>query len=179
MTAMTPNEILAVLDIENYNVIASSSWVFDRRENRVSRETFSRPFKKSTCDKAVPITAYNHYSIEYRLCIKATEDIEDRVILTASQFENIRAAVASLIAERDALVKANEWQPIESAPKDEMILLFGAKRSPMVCGMFHSRDGWVIETPGEWVSMYAPTHWKPLPPPPTNSTDIKGGEGAN
>ena len=59
-----------------------------------------------------------------------------------------------------------EWHPIETAPKDTLVLLFGAKRSEMVVGMFHTRDGWVIDTPSEWASMYTPTHWMPLPQPP-------------
>lgn len=70
---------------------------------------------------------------------------------------------------------AGQWRPIESAPKDEVILLFGAKKSPMVAGMLHSRDGWVIDTPSEWMTMYPPTHWMPLPePPPPGARE--GGE---
>lgn len=62
------------------------------------------------------------------------------------------------------------WQPIATAPIDVCILLYGAKRTGMVVGMNHSRDGWVIDTPSEWASMYPPTHWMPLPPPPAVAT---------
>jgi hypothetical protein len=58
------------------------------------------------------------------------------------------------------------WQPIETAPKDVTLLLYGAKRLEMCVGMSHSRDGWVTDTTSEWASMYPPTHWMPLPPAP-------------
>jgi hypothetical protein len=58
------------------------------------------------------------------------------------------------------------WQPIESAPKDELILVGPTKRMGICAAMNHSRDGWVTETCGEWSSIYTPTHWMPLPSPP-------------
>lgn len=61
------------------------------------------------------------------------------------------------------------WQPIETAPKDKTVLLYGAKRLEMCVGMNHSRDGWVTDTTSEWVSMYPPTHWMPLPDMPSAS----------
>lgn len=58
------------------------------------------------------------------------------------------------------------WQPIETATMGELILLAPTKRMGICVGMNDSRDGWVTETPGEWVSIYTPTHWMPLPEPP-------------
>ena len=59
------------------------------------------------------------------------------------------------------------WQPIETAPKDELILVARTKRMCGPCAaMNHSQDGWVTETPGEWVSIYTPSHWMPLPADP-------------
>ena len=70
-------------------------------------------------------------------------------------------------AQREAIATAvPEWLPIETAPKDVTVLLCGAKRLEMCVGMNHSRDGWVTDTTSGWVSMYPPTHWMPLPPPP-------------
>ena len=70
-------------------------------------------------------------------------------------------------AVREAIATAvPEWSPIETAPKDVTVLLCGAKRLEMCVGMNHSRDGWVTDTTSGWVSMYPPTHWMPLPPPP-------------
>ncbi|CAO3886270.1 hypothetical protein [Achromobacter mucicolens] len=61
----------------------------------------------------------------------------------------------------------NEWKPIESAPKDELILVGPTKRMGICVAMNHSRDGWVTETCNEWCSIYTPTHWMPLPDKPS------------
>ncbi len=59
-----------------------------------------------------------------------------------------------------------EWQPIETAPNNELILLGPTKRMGVCVGMNHSFEGWVTETPSDWVSIYTPTHWMPLPAAP-------------
>lgn len=58
------------------------------------------------------------------------------------------------------------WQPIEIAPKDTEILVTGAKRIGTCVAHNDSRDGWETETSSEWVSIYTPTHWMPLPKAP-------------
>ena len=67
---------------------------------------------------------------------------------------------------------ASQWMPIETAPKDVTILLYGAKRLEMCVGMHHSRDGWVTDTTSDWMSMYPPTHWMPLPAAPDHLRDV-------
>jgi hypothetical protein len=73
----------------------------------------------------------------------------------------------------------NEWQPIETAPKDGAALLLFERRgamvrrynlnsfNPAVGGEFFvgrlSKWGWV-SMPGEY--QRRPTHWHPLPKPP-------------
>lgn len=79
---------------------------------------------------------------------------------------NIFDQVARLISLAKAEALAEGWQPIETVPKDTAILLGPTKRMGICVGMHHSRDGWVTETPSEWVPIYPPTHWRPLPPPP-------------
>ena len=63
----------------------------------------------------------------------------------------------------------SEWQPIETAPKDTGILVGPTKRMGICVAMNDSRDGWVTETCSEWVGIYEPTDWMPLPPPPTKA----------
>lgn len=60
----------------------------------------------------------------------------------------------------------SEWQKIETAPMDVEILVGPTKRMQQCVARNDSRDGWVTETPSEWVSIYTPTHWMPLPPDP-------------
>lgn len=70
------------------------------------------------------------------------------------------------------------WQPIETAPKDELILVARTKRMCGPCAaMNHSQDGWVTETPGEWVSIYTPSHWMPLPAAPGSEAMLEYIEG--
>jgi hypothetical protein len=70
------------------------------------------------------------------------------------------------------------WQPIETAPKDQPVLLFGRQQPH---GMVHWLGHFVFS--GHWDSVdeawvshgstwdgpfYVPTHWMPLPPPPAS-----------
>lgn len=89
----------------------------------------------------------------------STEDDEKRV------YRTLQAALWKLAATQPEAQP--QWQPIETAPKDEAVLLYGAKRLEMCVGMNHSRDGWVTDTTSEWMSMYTPTHWMPLPAAPS------------
>ena len=62
------------------------------------------------------------------------------------------------------------WQPIETAPKDEMILSHADGMTRLVM--------WEA---GRWVQVgatiergwYEPTHWKPLPPQPGDVLDAR------
>lgn len=77
-------------------------------------------------------------------------------------------AVAHLDAGVGAVAaEPTGWMPIETAPKDKLILLYGAKRMEFAVGMHHSRDGWVSDSTAEFLSMYQPTHWKELPRRPS------------
>jgi hypothetical protein len=69
--------------------------------------------------------------------------------------------------EGDTGKSAEAWQPIETAPKDELILVGPTKRMGICVAMNHGRDGWVTETPGDWFGIYTPTEWKPLPAAPS------------
>lgn len=75
---------------------------------------------------------------------------------------------------------ANQWQPIETAPKD------GTRIITLVCGFkptigWWGENGWTNDQAeaterlidiADWLvvddgtSGYSPTHWMPLPPPP-------------
>ena len=66
----------------------------------------------------------------------------------------------------------SEWQKIETAPKGELIIGYDA--DGMMRLVFWEADEWL--TVGMDFSSYwfEPTHWMPLPKPPTNQ--IEGGE---
>lgn len=81
-------------------------------------------------------------------------------------------------------LKADGWQPIETAPKDGTVVLlyWRAEHGPDTVDYFASGEytrfgdgsgGWCGESfhasvDGYWTRLLAerPTHWMPLPPPP-------------
>lgn len=67
------------------------------------------------------------------------------------------------------LVGENEWQPIETAPKDGgEVLAYGPHLGMLVVEYGINGGGWPWQTlDGPSYSADAFTHWRPLPPPPT------------
>lgn len=59
----------------------------------------------------------------------------------------------------------SEWQPIETAPKDDWILVWGPGSLVRdACWFSHNGlEGW---TEGDGVLTIKITHWMPLPKPP-------------
>jgi hypothetical protein len=85
-------------------------------------------------------------------------------------------AHAALVAERDALRKALEWQTMETAPRDgtDILACWDAPtdmyraRGVVRWEVFNlSGDGYWATRPGDWNKN--PTHWQPLPEPPSPS----------
>ena len=63
-----------------------------------------------------------------------------------------------------------EWQPIETAPKDEFHVLV-ATQGYVTAAVWHSHAAGWYETNNDptdaWGFELFPTHWMPLPAPPT------------
>ena len=76
--------------------------------------------------------------------------------------ENLTKFAEALVAE---LAKEYEWQPIETAPKDNAVFLAWRKHAthPLMVRYEPSYD-WFANYDGEHV--YDLTHWMPLPKPP-------------
>lgn len=88
-----------------------------------------------------------------------------------------------------ALRDADGWQPIESAPRDGTYILvcnshgsWIAKWKPVFQSGFRPSNPWAsmmlnhdhIERPGRFDH---PTHWRPLPAPPTQDSAMQQGGG--
>lgn len=64
-----------------------------------------------------------------------------------------------------------EWKLIERAPHDESIILWAPRlhetRNLVMIGKL-TNQGWIMESsPGQMVPIGVPTHWMPLPQPPS------------
>lgn len=77
---------------------------------------------------------------------------------------------ADLIAASDAL-RAMEWQPIETAPRDGTHIFAGSLPGRWMCSAFfeeHDSQWYVVGS--HWTDAHDgtvnPTHWQPLPSPP-------------
>lgn len=68
-------------------------------------------------------------------------------------------------------MRLNDWLPIETAPKDERDILGWCAYTT---GDFYAESIFWGSTTGTWVTTVEmeeafPTHWMPLPPPPSDS----------
>lgn len=83
-----------------------------------------------------------------------------------------REEEAKDLASVDAPQPRQVWQPIETAPTDEDVLLYfpthDAASAVLICHQFEDADGWyhqnADQSPDELTEQ--PTHWMPLPSPP-------------
>jgi len=71
----------------------------------------------------------------------------------------------------DTLPKDNDWQPIETAPREQMVLVVDVNwpaalqrdQTPPI------KVGYLDGSTGTWRifgASWTPTHWKPVPKPP-------------
>jgi len=58
----------------------------------------------------------------------------------------------------------NDWQPIETAPKDNLIIGYDPVKENPIQVMKYDYGGWGDAVYQEWSA--EPTHWMPLPEPP-------------
>lgn len=98
-------------------------------------------------------------------------------------------AIIFALRERDALkdeverLRAQDWQPIETAPKDGIIQLYvpkGFDGRPLVRqGEWHNttlrQPGWLLHHGPDLHARWQPTHWRPLPAPPSRAALGGGG----
>lgn len=75
---------------------------------------------------------------------------------------NIHQCASCMISDLKA---RSEWRSIETAPKDEQILVWDGC-DEMFVGRWSSGSQWISSSCVDgWTSM-TPTHWMPLPDPP-------------
>ena len=73
--------------------------------------------------------------------------------------------ITELIDRAAAALEAQEWQPIETAPRDgRRVLLWCMAWEAPSTGQFYGHRGWGLNC--EDFFHYQPTRWRPLPEPP-------------
>lgn len=79
---------------------------------------------------------------------------------------------------RNGVAEVQNWQPIETAPKDKLILLWGRYWSdgqgwfnqPLMGHWVEVRDRWEAVSAVGWFGV-RPTHWMLLPEPPQEESE--------
>jgi hypothetical protein len=120
--------------------------------------------------------------------VKELNDVIDD--LTArkmgSAAEAVRMALYENIALREHVVGANVgagWQPIETAPKDGAHVLVGRVGVSPARAWFEGDRWWMhgcgpnSRNVADLTGRFAPTHWMPLPEPPSD-VGVKVGVNA-
>lgn len=73
--------------------------------------------------------------------------------------EPVRLELAALL---------NPWRPIETAPKDEMFIYYWPRDGKRCIGLaYRTVSGDWRDSEGNWHIRLEPTHWLPLPAPPS------------
>lgn len=71
---------------------------------------------------------------------------------------------------------ATEWQDISTAPKDGFQILVCNASSDLMphwCAFWIEAAGWVVWSDLEILRTCQPTHWMPLPSPPTQDKTLE------
>lgn len=64
------------------------------------------------------------------------------------------------------------WQPIETAPRDRTMIIYGGEGWATVGRWLGKKTGWYqlnTDPCDSWADEDFPTHWMPLPEPPSVS----------
>jgi Protein of unknown function (DUF551) len=97
-----------------------------------------------------------------RMFMSATEaqsSADEILAAIISAPEPVRLELAALL---------NPWRPIETAPKDEMFIYYWPRDGKRCIGLaYRTVSGDWRDSEGNWHIRLEPTHWFPLPAPPS------------
>lgn len=100
------------------------------------------------------------------------EVLEIELSQLRSAYDELAGQVQELTAERDALRKADEWQPIETAPKDgtEVVVRDGVDGShSAIFTTYRGITDWFHSCNMGWLP--SARYWKPLPNTPAKQSE--------
>lgn len=72
----------------------------------------------------------------------------------------------------------NRWHPIESAPRGQAwVLVWWPAITDVALVAYRVGDKWAAATNGDmWANEVGPTHWQPLPEPPSSAVNGSGDQ---
>ena len=106
--------------------------------------------------------------------IKVTEEMVDSASNVIFSYTGLSDAVitealqASIEASEEIqdLAKAKEWQPIDTAPEQILVMVWQKYNNEWGIWWGHKvANDWFVKFGNEWLQSQ-PTHWRPLPQPP-------------
>ena len=89
----------------------------------------------------------------------ASDLLAELVVADATIKEQAKE-IKRLTKEVAKLRKATEWQPIETAPQDKVLLYYPKQTGP------NALNQWIIIGYGRGHCFRKPSHWMPIPQPP-------------
>lgn len=91
-------------------------------------------------------------------------------------YENKKRLVEVIKEHVHPFSGVQEWRPIETAPKDGTVVIawFGSSQSPYAESVSCQNGEWFYSHDGDKPSLH-PSHWLPLPPPPSSAEQGEGG----
>jgi hypothetical protein len=99
----------------------------------------------------------------------ASKFISNIPMATDRHLELVEALTILIHAQRaEAVAEATKWQPMETAPKDQPVLVRGSEYMgiPSIAFFDTEQNVWRVETLNTFFTLPTPTHWMPLPAPP-------------
>lgn len=107
---------------------------------------------------------WSHNIVEWQQ-VKCTE-CECEGIRSCEGFEVDAVTMWNTRVPQWVLIEFNEDGDPTNVPEETPILVPPTKRLGMTVAKWSKRDGWETETTSEWVGIYRPTHFQPLPAEP-------------
>lgn len=103
----------------------------------------------------------NPYNISERMEFDSVHDL-------AQHLFNSKELILNMVKEREALLAATQWRPIETAPKDEEILVWNKEMKSRAWTVIWSDEyGAFVSSQTHFLFKGDFTHWMPLPKPPS------------
>ena len=152
----------------------SIQWDFPADYMRGKMEELERELAIESAEKMKYRKRAWHAESQLETCYGLRKEINAELGLTDETGDDALRkgleTIKALKAERDALLEARAWMPIETAPKDKSSILIIDSENDITIGDFSEERGCFANTEECW-KIETPTHWMPRPEPPKGGAE--------